>query len=358
MTNRTTVEELRQFFVYDKVCLWYNGDFNDDFTERIIFLSEGDLNKKSRKRMSFLVAESYQNIIRHGNEQIETTTSTVFGVRRIDPYLHVFSSNVVDAETKEYLTSELKSLEGLSKEELKEMYKASLSEGGLSDKGGAGLGLIEMARKSTRPLQYGFEENEEKNYDFTLQLDLLLDGQEGGEEPKIQIDNNEWLHKYVEEKQIIFLLKSDFTDELTTPLLKMLKGNTSDAMGKTGKMIYHAAVEMIQNIVRHTKVMNDRREGVFCLMNAEHGYTLCSGNYINDDSDVQEWIEELNSMNKDELNAIYRERLLNGVPSRGNNSAGIGMIDVRRKTLEPIHINISQQERGQFLGMYIDIVVE
>jgi len=352
------IGELRDFFVKDKVALCYNGNFDDSYTERIIYLSESDLTKKSRKRMSFLVAESFQNIVRHGNEELLAKTATVFGVRRLDPFLHVFSSNVVDPPTMASLDTQLKRLEGLDKASLKELYLTSLQDGGLNDKGGAGLGLIEMSRKSTRDLQYTFEENSDKNYSFNLQVDLFLEGQEEEQgEPSILIANNTDLHKYIKEKEIIFLLKTSFTDDLTTPLLKMLKGNTSDAMGSVGYVIYHAAVEMIQNIVRHGQDIEDQRVGLFCLMKSDQGYMLCTGNYIADDSKVEEWINFLNTQDKDQLKALYRNGLMESSKNNTGNSAGIGMIDVRRKNLRPIQYRITDQAKGRYLELYIEVAI-
>ncbi|MFT7611881.1 MAG: hypothetical protein ACI9J3_000830 [Parvicellaceae bacterium] len=353
------VGELREFFVHDKVSLCYNGNFDDSYTEKIIYLSESDLTKKSRKRMSFLVAESFQNIVRHGNEELLAESATVFGVRRLDPFLHVFSSNVVDSETKTSLETKLKRLEGMDRDSLKAMYRSSLQVGGLNDKGGAGLGLIEMARKSTQDLKFSFEAKSDQNFGFNLQVDLLLDGQEDKvDKPSISISDNTDLHRYIEEKEIIFLLKTSFTDDLTTPLLKMLKGNTGDAMGAVGYAIYHTAVEMIQNIVRHGQDINDQREGLFCLLKSDRGYTLCTGNYIRQDSKVEQWINFLNAQNKEELKFLYRKGLIESSENNKGNSAGIGMIDVRRKSNEPFEFQITNLKNGKYLEMYIEIVVD
>ena len=44
----------------------------------------------------------------------------------------------------------------LNKDDLNALYKKQIREGSLSEKGGAGLGLIDIARKTGRQLEYQF----------------------------------------------------------------------------------------------------------------------------------------------------------------------------------------------------------
>ena len=55
----------------DKLSLIYNGSFSDSITHKFIELSEYNLNSnvsmsKIRNRVSYLMAECFQNIVRHG----------------------------------------------------------------------------------------------------------------------------------------------------------------------------------------------------------------------------------------------------------------------------------------------------
>jgi hypothetical protein len=47
-------------------------------------------------------------------------------------------------------------INALSPEEVKEQYKKILSNGQMSDKGGGGLGMIDIARRTGKPLLYDF----------------------------------------------------------------------------------------------------------------------------------------------------------------------------------------------------------
>ncbi len=67
------------------------------------------------------------------------------------------STAVSEAQARE-LKDKLDQINSLDKDGLKTLYKDIIKSGsGLTDKGGAGLGFVDMARKSGQKLEYGFE---------------------------------------------------------------------------------------------------------------------------------------------------------------------------------------------------------
>jgi hypothetical protein len=74
-----------------------------------------------------------------------------------DKYL-ITSGNPIQNDKVEMLNNKLDHINSLDKEGLKNYYKEVIkSNKGLSEKGGAGLGFIDMARKSGQKLQFDFE---------------------------------------------------------------------------------------------------------------------------------------------------------------------------------------------------------
>ena len=57
-------------------------------------------------------------------------------------------------------------------EELKDMYKKQIKEGRISEKGGAGLGLIDIARKTEEPLEYQFLQLDQDSFFFILKVEI------------------------------------------------------------------------------------------------------------------------------------------------------------------------------------------
>jgi hypothetical protein len=63
------------------------------------------------------------------------------------------------------LTSNLNELNSKDKDGLKEMYKEIIKNTQISEKGGAGLGFVDMARKSGEKLEFTFSDMDAE-YDF------------------------------------------------------------------------------------------------------------------------------------------------------------------------------------------------
>ena len=60
----------------------------------------------------------------------------------------------------------------LSKEELKDYYKAVLNNGQMSAKGGGGLGMIDIARKTGQKLKYNFMPIDDMYSFFSLNIKI------------------------------------------------------------------------------------------------------------------------------------------------------------------------------------------
>ena len=52
------------------------------------------------------------------------------------------------------------------------MYKKQIKEGKISEKGGAGLGLIDIARKTEEPLEYQFLQLDQDTFFFILKVEI------------------------------------------------------------------------------------------------------------------------------------------------------------------------------------------
>lgn len=68
------------------------------------------------------------------------------------------------------LEERLKKLNSLSYEEVKSLYKKTITNGEFTSKGGAGLGLIEMAKITDEALDFDFKPIDDKLSYFTIQL--------------------------------------------------------------------------------------------------------------------------------------------------------------------------------------------
>ncbi|OFX46397.1 MAG: hypothetical protein A2046_13815 [Bacteroidetes bacterium GWA2_30_7] len=169
--------------IYDEMTnngfsLVYFGEFSHDITMMFTSMAENDMDKRSeekviKKKVFHVLVEILQNLNRHSDEMNDAKIGNgLFIIGMKDDIYYIISSNKVNAKHKDSLETALKQVNAASRPELKEMYKKQIKDGKLSDKGGAGLGLIDIARKSGEQLNYQFLQIDENYYFFILEVEI------------------------------------------------------------------------------------------------------------------------------------------------------------------------------------------
>jgi len=70
------------------------------------------------------------------------------------------------------LKERLDQINNMNPEELRDQYKELINKSAFSEKGGAGLGLLVIARKSSNKFEYDFRKLGEKKTYFTLKVNI------------------------------------------------------------------------------------------------------------------------------------------------------------------------------------------
>lgn len=334
----------------DRLCFIYQGDFKDEITAKIINLSEYNIENtteisKMKKKVSLIMVECFQNIVRHGEDVDKsklprtTTKSRIFIARNVKNSYIITSANLIEDENIESLKNKIDTINSFSKEELKEYYMEVLSNEELTKKGGAGLGLIEMARKSGEKLEYSFESLNDKLSYFYLQSNIHHNAE--SDEKKVQIPLNvaKEFHKKVISWNILMIYKGDFSQSSIMPVLRMIENNMSNQLEelRVKKVIYLALVETLQNILKHSKSINGLQEGLFFMGKKRGQYVIASGNLIDNESVkfLKSHLELISTLSKEELSNLYKKTLLSGDETE-KGGAGLGLIDVARESSEKL----------------------
>jgi len=88
--------------------------------------------------------------------------------------------NVIINKSVEHIKSRIDHLNTLDKKELRQYYKEKIrSENDNPESQGAGLGLIEIARRATAPIAYTFEQINDKVSSFSMYVEISQPAQEG-----------------------------------------------------------------------------------------------------------------------------------------------------------------------------------
>lgn len=160
------IYDMHQMMLNNNIILVYEGEFTQEITKSVLAMAERNMDSMGEesgiKRKVFnVMVECLQNIVKHGDEyvakEIQINTA-IFMIGKHENSYIITSGNPIKDDQVDELKDKLDQINRLDKDGLKTLYKDIIKSGsGLTDKGGAGLGFVDMARKSGKPLEYGFE---------------------------------------------------------------------------------------------------------------------------------------------------------------------------------------------------------
>ena len=158
--------------------LYYEGEVNHEITLALAATTEKHLAENFEKRIIQkkvfnVMIECLQNIDKHtfklNNDNHSIRKGAILVSDFNDSYC-IISGNTVTQKQMSELTSNINNLQYKKKEELRNLYKVQLENGRLSEKGGAGLGFIDIARKTENSLNFSFVRLKNKLYFFVLKI--------------------------------------------------------------------------------------------------------------------------------------------------------------------------------------------
>ena len=177
--------ELFKSLEEDKTSISYLGLFSDTLTVKLIELTDVYILKqavmaKIRKKVSSLIVESFQNIIRHSVPENKRSEEILpfkdyFQISMKEDRILISSANIINNREVPPLKKKVELVNSLNQEELKELYFNTLNDEAISEKGGASLGLIEMVRKSGSPLLKRFIKLNNEYSQFFLSIEIVIE---------------------------------------------------------------------------------------------------------------------------------------------------------------------------------------
>jgi hypothetical protein len=152
---------LRESYLDQRIMLCFNGPISRSLIEEIGNALRNYLNSQQTTPSSAMdvfsaYIEMTQNIrhyaTRNGYDE-EAASATVAVAKDEAGHYLVSAGNLVEYEDGERLVRAIEALASLDKQELKKAYKQQLRMPRESGNSGAGLGLLDIARKSSEPMQ-------------------------------------------------------------------------------------------------------------------------------------------------------------------------------------------------------------
>ena len=133
----------------ENILLTFMGEVTPEITNMLLgsFKKAHNIDNtdKAVKRVYAVAVEGLENLARHSELKFNLNRPDLFILgRQLDHYF-VYTGNYVTHAEADAIAEKMASLEGLTKEQLKEKYRDLITKGKLSEKGGAGVGIVDMA---------------------------------------------------------------------------------------------------------------------------------------------------------------------------------------------------------------------
>jgi len=158
-----------------RVIVSHFGEFSQELVNSLsisvenMMIESGD-KKSVVKRMFSILVEGLQNIRIHGARDEEGSQVSFVIILQEPERYKIAMSNLVKLSQINIITSRIDKLNEMDLIQIKERYMEVLSNGIMSNKGGAGLGFITMALKSKNKLNYTSEPIGDDLFALTIEL--------------------------------------------------------------------------------------------------------------------------------------------------------------------------------------------
>lgn len=172
------VYQIHKSMVKNRIMLVYEGEVNQDITKAFTTMTQKNLDEDEqtsvpiKKRVYHVMVECLQNIGKHSDNiesgEPESPGNGIFMVSRSGEGFYVITGNPIANNRVEEVSTILNKVNNMNEEEIKAYYKQKIVESRLSEKGGAGLGFIDIVKKTGNKIEFHFEKINENTSFFIV----------------------------------------------------------------------------------------------------------------------------------------------------------------------------------------------
>ena len=164
-----------------EVILAYKGSISSELITNVLEILDAKLEdlvtqKNIKKKLYNVLVESLQNLYHHIDDLPDKTNGKfdvhfgIFVISQTEQGYKVSTGNFIRNDKIGALQNKLDRIKSMSKEDLKRLYKDILHNQDFTEKGGVGLGLIDMAKRTNGNLDYRFTDYNEDYSFFNLEI--------------------------------------------------------------------------------------------------------------------------------------------------------------------------------------------
>jgi len=304
----------------------YRGKFTKTITANLLSLTETYLGKdedtsKLKKKIYFVMVECLQNITKHQDKlkDVIGDESGILVLQKQNDRYYITTGNAIENENIPKLKGMLEKVNSMDPQDLKIYYQQMLVNGEISDKGGAGLGLIAMARKTGNKLLYDFQKVDDEFSYFYLRTEMPLSKPGTAETEqdawKYSFDKIKRMHGILLKEDILLNFNGTFDQDNLINLLPIIDAQMKGTIDYK-KRVFKIMFEMLHNIVEYSEDHTSNNgssigenHGIFLLGSGEEKLYFTAGNYlhVNKTKILKEKFDFVNKLNDNELQDFYNK---------------------------------------------------
>ncbi|MBM9502523.1 SiaB family protein kinase [Leptospira sp. 201903071] len=158
-----------------KSVLYYQGAVTHEILGNLTEILKGRIaNEKRKNKILNVFVEMAQNVSHYSSEKEKDYGVGLILVKEKAHILKLSTANFLTPETAAPLREKLDHFLSLTGEEVKELYQEKIKGERPEDSKGAGLGFLEILKKSDFPFRSSFEETSDGEVFFTLTVFFRL----------------------------------------------------------------------------------------------------------------------------------------------------------------------------------------
>jgi hypothetical protein len=161
----SSIIDFHQMMDKKDIMLIYCGEFSQELNKTLLSFTERkfkaeNVEDNTRRKIFNVMVELLQNISKNKVESTDNAAEvdSLFMIGNNNDDYILISSNIIRNDKIAPLKERLEQVNSLDKEGLKQLYKDVRLNATFSGSAGAGIGIIDIARKSENKIEYSFED--------------------------------------------------------------------------------------------------------------------------------------------------------------------------------------------------------
>jgi hypothetical protein len=329
----------------ERLMFVYRGVVTEENSVPMLTLLEKEMENSEfgfvgRKRLFMFVLESLQNVSKHSELNHHANMSLVVYSKTDNGYT-VTTGNVLTSAHIIDLKSKLDKINNLPTDEIRNVYRQMLSTAEFSSKGGAGLGLIEMAKKTGNKIDYDFVRlNDDFSY-FVLSKTVNSLGvgvHAGGKEKPFYSKAVSQLERLMADNNVYLLWCGHISTDVEKEVLSFTETKLveEDVELNLRRRVFSILVEILENVSKYNPGKEEEEQfgmTVAIIRMEDEVYTITTGNLIRnkDVGDLKGKLDIINENDKFGLKELFRKSLSLLTPN-STSTGNMGLIDMARKS--------------------------